>query len=123
MKLYPFIRSRWKVIGLMCGAGLLLVGFTQVFGRVSAVQLQNEPLRLDVPVLQQAWGTSCGEAVIAMTYNFAYPETPITEGEVIDYASDNGYYTPNASPYTSPASMVKIARNYTTDISSGRVLN
>jgi len=86
-------------------------------------QLQNQPLNLDVPVLKQAWGSSCGEAVIAMTFNFAHPENPIAEGEVIEYAAGNGYYTPDQSPYTSPASMVKIAKNYTADIVTGRVFS
>jgi hypothetical protein len=58
-----------------------------------------------------------------MTYNFAHPDSPITEGDVTHYASSNGYYTPDKSPYTSPASMVKIARKYTTDISSGKVFS
>jgi len=114
---------RLKIIGLTCIVGLLLVGFTQALGRISISQLQDEPLNLEVPVLKQLWGTSCGEAVIAMTYNYAYPNTPITEAEVIQYAKANQYYTEDVSPYTSPANMVKIARNYTRDISTGRVFN
>jgi len=123
MKTNPFSQKRWGIIGLTCLAGLVLAGFTGVFGRVSVAQLQNEPLNLDVPIVKQAWGTSCGEAVIAMTYNYAHPESPITEGEVIEYASANGYYTPDKSPYTSPASMVKIAKKYTADISTGKVFS
>jgi len=121
MKMDLLSQPRIKVIGITCVMGLLLVGFTQAFGRISVAQLQKEPLNLDVPVVQQAWGTSCGEAVIAMAHNFAYPESPITEGKVIEYATINGYYTPEKSPYTSPANMVKIARYYTRDVSSGRV--
>jgi len=121
MKMDLLSQPRIKVIGITCVMGLLLVGFTQAFGRISVAQLQKEPLNLDVPVVQQAWGTSCGEAVIAMAHNFAYPESPITEGEVIEYATIHGYYTPEKSPYTSPANMVKIARYYTRDVSSGRV--
>ena len=123
MKTNLFSSSRSKIIGLTCIVGLLLVGFTQAFGQISVAQLQNQPLNLDVPVLKQAWGTSCGEAVIAMTYNFAHPESPITEGEVIEYAAGNEYYTADISPYTSPASMVKIARYYTRNISTGRVFS
>ena len=114
---------RLKIIGLTCIVGLLLVGFTQALGRMSISQLRDEPLNLEVPVLKQLWGSSCGEAVIAMTYNYAYPDTPITEAEVIQYAKANQYYTEDVSPYTSPANMVKIARNYTRDLSTGRVFN
>ena len=57
-------------------------------------------------MVQQSSGTSCGEAVIAMAYNFAYPLETISEGEVIEYATAHGYYTPERFPYTSPASMV-----------------
>jgi hypothetical protein len=103
--------------------GLLLAGFTQAFSRISISQLQNKPLSLQVPVLGQAWSTSCGEAVIAMAYNYAYPNTPITEWEVIEYAAANGYYTPDHFPYTSPANMVKIAKYYGKEISSGQVFN
>ena len=120
MKTNLFSRSQWKIIGLTCVVGLLLAGFTQAFGWISVAQLQNEPVNLDVPVVKQAWGTSCGEAVIAMTYNFAHPESPITEGEVIEYAAGNGYYTPDESPYTSPANMVKIAKHYTPNVSTGK---
>ena len=77
---------------------------------------------LDIPVFQQSRGTSCGEAVIAMTYNYTYPSTPITEQEVIEYATAHGYYTEDLYPYTSPANMVKIARYYADDVSSGNVL-
>jgi hypothetical protein len=108
------------VIGV---AGLLLAGFTQVRGRYSIAQLQQEPIDLPVPVVRQSLSTSCGEAVIAMTYNYAYPETPISEQEVIEYAAANGYYTPDRSPFTSPASMVKIAQYYADDVSAGRVIN
>src|ERR1044071_9052890 len=101
MKTNPLSQKRWGIIGLSSLVVLLLAGFTGVFGWISVAQLQNEPVNLDVPVVKQAWGTSCGEAVIAMTYNFAHPEIPITEGEVIEYATANGYYTPEKSPYTS----------------------
>jgi len=123
MKKNTLLPMRLKIIGLTCIVGLLLVGFTQALGRMSVSQLRDEPLILDVPALQQLWGTSCGEAVIAMTYNYAYLNTPITEAEVIQYAKANQYYTESVSPYTSPANMVKIARNYARDISTGRVFN
>src|SRR5215208_5726110 len=87
-----FSRSK-KILSLLCVGGLLLIGFTEAFGQYSVSQLQNEPISLPVPILKQSQGTSCGEAVIAMTYNYAHPDTPITEQEVIEYAAANGYYT------------------------------
>jgi hypothetical protein len=110
-----------RIFGFLSIAGLLIVGLTGVAGQYSTAQLQQNPLLLDVPVMRQALGTSCGEAVITMTYNYAYPETPLTEQQVIEYAAANGYYTPNLAPWTSPANMVKIAENYVEDVSTGRV--
>lgn len=124
MKTNKLAYSRSKrILILLCIGGLLIVGFTQVFGQYSTSQLLQEPFNLQVPVWRQFNSSSCGEAVIAMTYNFAYPETPITEGEVIDFAATNGYYTPGVPPYTSPANMVKIAENYADNISTGTVIN
>jgi len=117
-----YSRSR-RILILLCIGGLLIVGFTQVFGQYSTSQLQQAPLTLDVSVMRQAWSSSCGEAVIAMTYNYVYPEAPITEGEVINFAAANGYYTPDTAPYTSPANMVRIAQNYAENVSSGTVIS
>ena len=115
------IPTRWKLIGL-CSLGLLIfAGFTQMAARNSVSRLQTEPIFLEVPMVKQSSGTSCGEAVIAMVYNFAYPQGIISEGEVIEYASANGYYTPERFPYTSPASMVKIAEQYADDVDHGTV--
>jgi hypothetical protein len=118
---FPFLRSR-RILGFLSIAGLIIVGFTGIAGQYSTAQLQQAPPILAVPALRQALGTSCGEAVIAMVYNYAHPETPITEQQVIDYAAANGYYTPNLAPWTSPSSMVKIADYYADDLSTGRVL-
>jgi hypothetical protein len=106
----------WIVIGL-----IFFVGANVFTDQVRISRLQTEPLILDVPVLQQSLGTSCGEAVIAMVYNYGYPTTPISEAQVIDYASAQGYFTEGIPPYTSPVNMVKIARNYATTVSSGVV--
>ena len=122
MNKLSLLRAR-QVVGLICLGGLLFLGFTEARGRYSMSQLQQEPLSLPVPVAQQSLGTSCGEAVITMTYNYAYPDTPITEQEVIQYAAANGYYTPDLYPYTSPANMVKIAQYYADDVSAGNVLS
>ena len=117
-----FSRSR-KILSFLCVGGLALIGFTEAFGQYSLGQLQNEPVNLPVPVLQQSRGTSCGEAVIAMTYNYAYPNTPITEQQVIEYATANGYFTEDLPPFTSPANMVKIAQYYSEDVSTGTVVS
>jgi hypothetical protein len=101
----------------------MLIGFTEAFGQYSISQLQNEPINLPVPVLKQSRGTSCGEAVVAMTYNYAYPGAPITEQEVIEYAAANGYFTESLPPFTSPANMVKIAEYYADEISTGIVIS
>lgn len=115
-----FLRSR-RILGFLSVAGLIIVGFSGVAGQYSTAQLQQELLILDIPAMRQALGTSCGEAVIVMTYNYAYPDTPITEQQVIEYAAANGYYTPDLPPWTSPANMVKIADYYVDDFSTGRV--
>jgi hypothetical protein len=118
----PFSRSR-KVLGFLCIGGLLLIGFTQAFGQYSIAQLQDQPILLSVPVLRQSRGTSCGEAVVAMTYNYAYPGTPITEQQVIEYAAANGYFTEDLPPFTSPANIVKIAEYYAEEVATGTVTN
>jgi len=94
-----------------------------MIGQTSIARLQQDPLNLQVDVLRQSMGTSCGEAVIAMVYNYAYPQTPINEQSVIEYAAGHGYYTEDFPPFTSPANMVKIAQHYAEDISTGRVSN
>jgi hypothetical protein len=121
-KILPVSRSR-KLLGFLCVGGLLVLGFTQAFGQYSLSRLQQEPISLPVPVLMQSRGTSCGEAVIAMTYNYAYSDTPISEQEVIEYATANGYFTEGVPPFTSPANMVKIAEYYAEDVSFGTVRN
>ena len=121
MKIIQRSPARFRRLALVCIAGLLLAGFTRVFGDTPTDNLKRHPLSLDVPVVKQTWSTSCGEAVIAMTYNYAYPETPISEQEVIEFAAARGYYTADKPPFTSPANMVKIAEHYAKDVSSGNV--
>ena len=124
MKAQTFTLSRSrKILSFLCVGGLLVIGFTEAFGQYSFSQLQTEPIQLQVPVLQQSRGTSCGEAVITMTYNYAHPLTPITEEQVIEFAAANGYFTEDTPPFTSPANMVKIAKYYTEDVSSGTVVS
>jgi hypothetical protein len=117
-KLFPM---RLRLISFFCAGLLLFTGFTQVAAHNSVSRLQSEPIFLDVPMVKQSSGTSCGEAVIAMLYNFAYPESTITEAEVTEYATANGYYTPEHFPYTSPANMVRIAEYYAWAVTHGNV--
>lgn len=115
-----FSRSR-KILGWLCVGGLLAIGFTQALRQYATAQLLQEPISLQVPVLQQSRSTSCGEAVIAMTHNFAHASRPVTEQEVIDYAIANGYFTESLPPFTSPANMVRIAKHYANDVQTGTV--
>lgn len=85
--------------------------------------LQDAPILLEVPPLAQSQGTSCGEATIVMTYSYAHPQTPLREADVINYATEEGYFTPGKEPFTSPNNMVNITRHYTLRYSSGVVLN
>ena len=113
--------TRLKIISLIGIGALALAGFRQMLGQYSVSRLQQEPLNLEVPVVKQLTGTSCGEAVIVMAYNYAHPITPLNEQEVIEYATAQGYFTPGVPPFTSPANIVKIAQYYTNEISTGTV--
>ena len=115
--------ARLKIISLIAVAALALAGFRQMIGQYSVSRLQQAPLYLDVPMVKQLTGTSCGEAVITMAHNYAYPQTPLTEQEVIEYATAQGYFTPGVPPFTSPANMVKIAENYADAVFTGTVKN
>jgi len=109
------------MVGLISIA-LVSAAWLRVSGRILTQRLsQDGPVLLSVPPLAQSQGTSCGEAVIAMAYNHAYPAAPISETDVIQFARANGYFTEDEPPYTSPANMVKITRNYTSDYDSGNV--
>src|SRR5258705_7702337 len=110
-------RSRLKLIGLIGIAALALAAFSQMMQQSSIARLQQEPLDIQVDAIQQSKSTSCGEAVIVMAYNYAHPQTPIHEQEVIEYATVQGYFTEEVPPFTSPTNMVKIARHYADKIS------
>jgi len=113
----PVIYS-WILIGVVA-----YVGFTLLDRQYSVSQLQQVPLSLQIAPILQMRSTSCGEAVITMVYNYAYPETPIYEQAVIDYATAQGYFTETVSPYTSPADMVKLAEYYADSVATGGVIN
>jgi hypothetical protein len=115
--------SRLKIIGLIGVGSLALAAFSQMLQQSSIARLQQEPLDIQVDVIQQSKSTSCGEAVIVMAYNYAHPQIPIHEQEVIEYATAQGYFTEAVPPFTSPTNMVKIARHYTDKISTGTVLS
>lgn len=121
------IRKKKAVVSMRLIVSLLsIVLVSAVWVRTSERNLiesiQGEAVQLQIPPLAQSKVTSCGEAVIVMTYNYAHPETPLTEADVIAYAAENGYFTELAEPFTSPANMLMITRNYTKNYSSGRVL-
>lgn len=121
------IRKKKAVVSMRLIVSLLsIVLVSAVWVRTSERNLiesiQGEAVLLQIPPLAQSKVTSCGEAVIVMTYNYAHPETPLTEADVIAYAAENGYFTELAEPFTSPANMLMITRNYTKNYSSGRVL-
>ncbi|HXQ33068.1 MAG TPA: papain-like cysteine protease family protein [Anaerolineales bacterium] len=115
--------TRLKIISLIGMGALALAGFRQMLGQYSISRLKQDPLNLQVSVVKQLTGTSCGEAVIVMVYNYAHPLTPLNEQEVIEFATAQGYFTPGVPPFTSPANMVKIAENYVDNISAGNVKN
>jgi hypothetical protein len=125
MKVYGMRKSlsvRLVLFYLICIGVLLSSGFTLKKDGYWTRQLrQNGKMNLPVSAILQSKITSCGEAVIVMVYNYAYPESQVSEGEVIDCAADEGYYTERKPPFTSPENMVKIAKHYTDTVSTGTV--
>lgn len=114
-------RTFFFLIIVLIAGGLLTTAWVKASDRRFIASLKDGPIFLSLPPATQSLGTSCGEAVIVMTYNYAYPETPLNEADVITYATENGYYSPGQEPFTSPANMLNITRNYTLDYSSGVV--
>jgi hypothetical protein len=107
----------------LIGAALLaLAGLTQIYASRITSRLQGGPLQLQIPPVRQLTGTSCGEAVIVMAYNYKHPEAPLIEPAVIEYATGQGYFTEGVPPFTSPANMSRIAAHYSPGYSSGNVL-
>ena len=124
MKPQKLSLTSMRIFSLIGIGGLFLYAvFTQTIGQASISRLQREPLNLQVAMVQQSRGTSCGEAVIAMVYNYAYPQTPISEQEVIEPRNWLPSPSPLDAPFTSPANMVKIARYYSDDVSTGTALS
>jgi len=108
------------------GLGLLVLahpGMMQSYAAYITVSLEGLSINLPVNPIKQSKATSCGEAVIAMAYNYAYPETAMKERVILTYAEMQGYYTEMKAPFTSPANMVKITQHYTKNYSAGTASN
>jgi len=110
--------------------GLLSVGLTSAIlvqtslrNLAISLSLQDGPILLDVPVLTQKLGTSCGEAAIVMAYNYVHPDLPLDESDVVEYAIEKQYFTPDEEPFTSPQAMVRITQNYTRQYASGNIFS
>ncbi|GAB4492022.1 MAG: hypothetical protein Fur0016_25570 [Anaerolineales bacterium] len=87
-----------------------------------ALAWDGEFIQLSVRPFRQSKITSCGPAVLAMAYHYAYPMGNISERAILTYAEGQGWYTETKYPYTSPANMLKIIRHYTANFSSGQVV-
>lgn len=111
------------LILVLLGGGMLTTGWIKSSTQNLVSAIQENPILLEVPPLTQTQSTSCGEAVIVMAYNYAYPQSPLNETDVIAFAKERGYFTEAKEPFTSPANMVKITRHYTLDYSNGNVLD
>ena len=123
MKKLPLIQL--AILNLLCVGSLLSVGFAPMAdGGETYWERQLRLLgKMNLPVdtIMQLKFTSCGEAAIAITYNYAYAETKVSEQDVIDFAIAEGYYTQRKAPFTSPADMGKIAGHYADTVSTGTV--
>jgi hypothetical protein len=116
------LSMRQVILNLLCIGAFLSSGFTSITeGYWGRQLLKYGKMNLLVDVVVQSKLTSCGEAAIVMTYNYAHPETRLNERSVIEYAVEQGYYTERKFPYTSPENMVKIAQHYADTVSTGTV--
>jgi hypothetical protein len=120
MKKFPPIPL--VVLHLLCAGALLSLGLAPMGEGYWERQLRlYGKMNLPVDAILQLRYTSCGEAAITMAYNYAYPETQVSEGEVIEYAEAQGLYTERKWPFTSPADMVLIAEHYAGTVTTGAV--
>src|SRR5512139_4056420 len=109
--------TRISVITLVAFAlvaigGPVYTGVARMDENAIGQRVDEQPLHLIVRPVRQSEVNSCGEAAILMAYNYANPDTTLNEGLIIDYSKSMGYYTRDRFPFTSPANMVKIARNF-----------
>lgn len=118
-----FHSKRRLIVQLLCIGAFVGSAFAPVReGGYWERKLQQEgKINLPVAALLQLKYTSCGESAITMAYNYAYPETRLSEQEVIEYAEEQGYYTERKYPFTSPESMVRIGEHYADTVTTGAV--
>ena len=109
------------VLSLLASVAFVETGSAQAEDPRSEGPTQPGDLKLVVPPIQQSRTTSCGEAAIAMAYDYAYPEDAISEEPVIEYAKSEGLYTPQFAPFTSPVHMVTIAQDFAGQVETGNV--
>jgi hypothetical protein len=117
--------TRLAILNLLCIGVLLSLGFAPAADGGETYWEQQLRLygKMNLPVdaILQLRYTSCGEAAITMAYNYAYPETEVSEQDVIDFALSEGYFTERKPPFTSPADMAEIAEHYADTVTTGRV--
>lgn len=110
------------MLTLVCISSLLSLAFVPFPDDEDAPRTPPPgPVQLQVKPLQQKKITSCGEAAITMAYNYAFPDSPLAEMDIVAFAMENGYYIDNRRPYTSPENMVVIAKHYAENINAGTV--
>jgi hypothetical protein len=115
------ILVRWMIVMVAC----VSLGFAPLQDEgywARQLRLYGK-MNLPVDVILQSKYTSCGPAVIAMAYKYAYPETRVNEERIIGYAAKEKYYIENKPPFTSPENMVRIAEHYAEEgtVSTGAV--
>jgi hypothetical protein len=110
-----------RTLAALAVGATALASFGWFSARYSEWRLQQGPMQLQVEPLMQSMTTSCGEAAITMAYNYAHPNEPLSEQMVIDFATQQGYFTPGRPPYTGPDQMLSIARHYADQAVAGRV--
>ena len=109
-------------LNLLSIGALLSMGFGTITDGYWGRKLHRYgAMNLPVEAVVQSKLTSCGEAAIVMAYNYAYPETRLTEREVITYAAAHGYYDERYFPYTSPGNMLRTAEHYSDTVLIGHV--
>ncbi len=123
LHLLPRFTVRICIPLIICALVLTSLGFSPPNEEGIWERRLREDGKMNLPVepALQLRVTSCGPAVIAMAYRYAYPETKITEQMIITYASKKEYYTENKFPFTSPEHMLAIAEHYVDTASTGRV--
>jgi uncharacterized protein YvpB len=101
--------------------------YSGVFAARNTTEVPRHPeaasVLLDVNPIQQSLTTSCGEAAIAMAYQYADKGSILDEESIVEYAMAEGLYTPDAAPFTSPAAMVAIGRHFAGTVETRNVFS